>query len=271
MEKKISFTTIIFILCVGFTFIDDFSSYIKSKKIENVQSAVTDAKTSGKKVKTAPVTNNESIKKNKTGTKTTPTPTNTSYTIKTKPVTSKAPSVPKSTEKKSAPVKKELSPTEVIYKKFTSPDYKDDIFLKSIFDDYNNKYFNNLVKVDSISFTDFSKLPWVKESQYDTLMGETIYSTDYGIFIIMNKNFQNDIELCRKIIAHEMIHAYIDITYIINNPSKMERAFYNDQNINHKGIYKEIEQRLAERGFPIYYDYIHTSDENYAEKYLNNR
>ena len=68
-----------------------------------------------------------------------------------------------------------------------------------------------------------------------------------------------------------MIHVYIDEKYIENNPSDIEKTFSNDQNFNHKGIFKETESMLIAKGCPIFKNYVHLYDDTYLEKKLSKK
>ena len=89
-----------------------------------------------------------------------------------------------------------------------------------------------------------------------------------GLFIVISEHLKNDPIKLRSTVAHEMIHAYIDLKYIQGNPSELEKTFYRDQNLNHKGIFKEIEDSLYRRGLAINEDYVHVYDQSYLDKKL---
>ena len=170
-------------------------------------------------------------------------------------------------------VKKEPTSTDM-YKAFfnehSNPNFYSDILLINEFKDINRKYFNDYVKVQSISFVDFNKIP----GNYDkslTYNGETHFIENKGLFIVISEDLKNDPIKLRSTIAHEMIHAYIDLKYIQGNPSELEKTFYKDQNLNHKGIFKEIEDSLNKRGLAINEDYVHVYDKSYLDKKLVRR
>lgn len=154
------------------------------------------------------------------------------------------------------------------FDKHISPSFISDKELLEEFNYLNKTYFDNYITLNSISFTDFSELPDISKEIAYYLKGETHYKKGKGCFILINSRFRENKEELRLTLTHELIHAYIYEKYIENNTSSIEETFYYDQNNNHKGIFKEIENSLIQRGLPLKTNYVHTSDQKFLEKYL---
>ena len=149
-----------------------------------------------------------------------------------------------------------------------SPSFISDKELLKEFYYLNRNYFDNYITLNSISFTDFSEFPDIPKEKAYYLKGETHYKKGKGCFILINSRLKDNKEEIQLTLAHELIHAYIYQKYIENNISPIEETFYYDQNNNHKGIFKEIENSLIKRGLPLKTNYVHISDKEFLQNHL---
>lgn len=260
--------TALILVTVSLFSIIDGVEYFKNKKKDKEETPSSISSTVKKEEKKENKPNVEFVARDPIPVKKEVTPKKTAPT----PIKKAAPKV-KVTPVVKQKVVPQKSEADIFFDKHVSPSFVSDAVLLNDFNYFNQRFFDNQVKINSISFVDFNNVPGVSKEEAQSYRGQTHYrySGNKECFIIISQRFQNSLNEYRATLAHEMIHAYIFEKYIKNNPSSIEVTFYKDQNANHKGIFKEIEYSLIKRGLPLNEDYIHCYDENYLEKHLSEK
>ena len=135
------------------------------------------------------------------------------------------------------------------YIKYYNTSIKSDPELKEIFDSFNNKYFNNTIKIEKIIYEVLDPIAEGKIS----LRGISCDYTNYKL-IVITPSIKNDPELLKSTVLHEMIHCFVTQNYVTAGSAGKKAAM---DNYNHRGHFHEIEQKLKLQGAPISEDYLH--------------